>query len=80
MPVIDESKWMSGGHLGGQMQTTNWAVVNCTTPANYFHVLRRQVLAGPSDGVNRRGNGIYSNAISEAKVCSGQGFTRHDHL
>jgi 2-oxoglutarate dehydrogenase complex dehydrogenase (E1) component-like enzyme len=25
------------------MQTTNWQVVNCTTPANYFHVLRRQV-------------------------------------
>lgn len=45
MPAIDESKWMSGGHLGGQMQTTNWAVVNCTTPANYFHVLRRQVPA-----------------------------------
>jgi 2-oxoglutarate dehydrogenase E1 component len=22
----------------------NWQVVNCTTPANYFHVLRRQVL------------------------------------
>mmetsp|Transcript_20449 Transcript_20449/g.61577 ORF Transcript_20449/g.61577 Transcript_20449/m.61577 type:complete len:1082 (-) Transcript_20449:445-3690(-) len=43
MPAIDESKWMSGGHLGGQMQTTNWAVVNCTTPANYFHVLRRQI-------------------------------------
>lgn len=47
MPAIDESKWMSGGHLGGQMQTTNWAVVNCTTPANYFHVLRRQVLRAP---------------------------------
>jgi 2-oxoglutarate dehydrogenase E1 component len=43
MPVIDESKWMSGGHLGGQMQATNWAIVNCTTPANFFHVLRRQV-------------------------------------
>lgn len=43
MPVIDESKWMSGGHLGGQMQATNWAIVNCTTPANFFHVLRRQI-------------------------------------
>ena len=26
-----------------QIQMTNWQVVNCTTPANYFHVLRRQV-------------------------------------
>ncbi|KAL6074805.1 oxoglutarate dehydrogenase (succinyl-transferring) [Balamuthia mandrillaris] len=26
-----------------QIQRTNWQVVNCTTPANYFHVLRRQV-------------------------------------
>ena len=43
LPDIDESKWLSGAHLGSQMQTTNWAVVNCTTPANYFHVLRRQV-------------------------------------
>jgi 2-oxoglutarate dehydrogenase E1 component len=26
-----------------QLQHSNWCVVNCTTPANYFHVLRRQV-------------------------------------
>jgi len=26
-----------------QVQNSNWQVVNCTTPANYFHVLRRQV-------------------------------------
>jgi len=26
-----------------QIQESNWQVVNCTTPANYFHVLRRQV-------------------------------------
>lgn len=26
-----------------QIQHTNWQVVNCTTPANYFHVLRRQL-------------------------------------
>ena len=43
LPDIDYSKWNTGGHLGSQMQTTNWAIVNCTTPANYFHVLRRQV-------------------------------------
>jgi len=26
-----------------QIQKTNWQIVNCTTPANYFHVLRRQM-------------------------------------
>lgn len=26
-----------------QMQHANWCIVNCTTPANYFHVLRRQL-------------------------------------
>lgn len=26
-----------------QIQTCNWQVVNCTTPANYFHCLRRQI-------------------------------------
>jgi len=26
-----------------QIQQSNWQIVNCTTPANYFHVLRRQI-------------------------------------
>ena len=26
-----------------QIQERNWQIVNCTTPANYFHVLRRQI-------------------------------------
>jgi 2-oxoglutarate dehydrogenase E1 component len=26
-----------------QIQRCNWQVVNCTTPANYFHCLRRQI-------------------------------------
>uniref|UniRef100_A0A7S2R3E7 2-oxoglutarate dehydrogenase, mitochondrial n=1 Tax=Eucampia antarctica TaxID=49252 RepID=A0A7S2R3E7_9STRA len=26
-----------------QIQLCNWQVVNCTTPANYFHCLRRQI-------------------------------------
>ena len=26
-----------------QIQMCNWQVVNCSTPANYFHVLRRQL-------------------------------------
>ncbi len=43
MPSVDEASWFGGSHLGTQTQATNWQVVNCTTPANYFHVLRRQV-------------------------------------
>jgi|UniRef100_A0AC35EUT8 2-oxoglutarate dehydrogenase E1 component len=27
-----------------QLHDTNWIVANCTTPANFFHLLRRQVL------------------------------------
>jgi len=30
--------------LRKQIQQCNWQVVNVTTPANYFHVLRRQVI------------------------------------
>lgn len=26
-----------------QIQQANWQIVNCSTPANYFHVLRRQL-------------------------------------
>jgi hypothetical protein len=29
--------------LRKQIQQCNWQIVNVTTPANYFHVLRRQV-------------------------------------
>lgn len=27
-----------------QLYECNWIVVNCSTPANFFHVLRRQIL------------------------------------
>uniref|UniRef100_A0A8C9TMI7 2-oxoglutarate dehydrogenase complex component E1 n=1 Tax=Scleropages formosus TaxID=113540 RepID=A0A8C9TMI7_SCLFO len=30
--------------LEGWLYDCNWIVVNCSTPANYFHVLRRQIL------------------------------------
>lgn len=36
VPEMSEDKRM-------QIQLSNWQVVNCTTPANYFHVLRRQI-------------------------------------
>ena len=26
-----------------QLQEINWIIANCTTPANYFHILRRQL-------------------------------------
>ena len=26
-----------------QLHEANWQVVNCSTPANYFHILRRQI-------------------------------------
>jgi 2-oxoglutarate dehydrogenase E1 component len=29
-----------------QIKATNWVVANCTTPANYFHILRRQIHRG----------------------------------
>lgn len=25
-----------------QLQDANWIIMNCSTPANYFHALRRQ--------------------------------------
>ena len=43
LPNVDESQWFTGGHLGTQVQSANWQIVNCSTPANLFHVLRRQV-------------------------------------
>lgn len=36
MPPMGEGERM-------QIQMTNWQVVNCSTPANYYHVLRRQI-------------------------------------
>eukprot|EP00210_Caulerpa_lentillifera_P004773 g4557.t1 len=40
MPEIEESQWFNGGHLGSQIQDSNFQVVNCTTPVNYFHIHR----------------------------------------
>lgn len=35
------------GTLRKQIQECNWQVANVTTPANFFHLLRRQVGANP---------------------------------
>ncbi|KAG7462444.1 hypothetical protein MATL_G00184860 [Megalops atlanticus] len=35
---------VSGDFEVQQLYDCNWIVVNCSTPANYFHVLRRQIL------------------------------------
>ena len=48
VPPVNERDWFTGGHLGSQIQGTNWQIVNCTTPVNYFHVLRRQVRHPPA--------------------------------
>lgn len=34
----------SGDFEVQQLYDCNWIVVNCSTPANYCHVLRRQIL------------------------------------
>merc|ERR1711977_732665 len=39
----EECDFFEGRHLGTQIQRCNWQVVNCSTPANLFHLLRRQV-------------------------------------
>ena len=39
----ETQQFFEGRHLGTQVQNTNWQVVYPTTPAQYFHVLRRQV-------------------------------------
>ena len=52
LPDVDENKWFTGAHLGTQVQATNWQIVNCSTPANFFHVLRRQVGKCGSKDVN----------------------------
>jgi len=39
----EAKKFFEGRHLGTQVQNSNWQVVYPTTPAQYFHVLRRQV-------------------------------------
>ena len=36
-PMIDENYEMQ------QLHECNWIVANCTTPANHFHILRRQI-------------------------------------
>lgn len=42
-----------------QLYDCNWIVVNCSTPANFFHVLRRQILLPFRKPVSarRRGRG-----------------------
>uniref|UniRef100_A0A0N5B9H5 2-oxoglutarate dehydrogenase, mitochondrial n=1 Tax=Strongyloides papillosus TaxID=174720 RepID=A0A0N5B9H5_STREA len=41
---LDRVKFPFGEEFEGkQLNATNWIVANCTTPANFFHLLRRQV-------------------------------------
>lgn len=43
LPEMSTEDFMSGSHLGNQIQKSNMQITNVTTPANYFHLLRRQV-------------------------------------
>lgn len=54
-----------------QLYDCNWIVVNCSTPANYFHVLRRQILqpfrkpvSDTSDTIGARDNVHVTEQIS----------------
>uniref|UniRef100_A0A3Q2R2X4 2-oxoglutarate dehydrogenase complex component E1 n=1 Tax=Fundulus heteroclitus TaxID=8078 RepID=A0A3Q2R2X4_FUNHE len=40
----DDPDKLSGDFAVHQLHDCNWIVANCSTPANYFHVLRRQIL------------------------------------
>eukprot|EP00004_Rigifila_ramosa_P005116 TRINITY_DN1557_c0_g1_i1.p1 TRINITY_DN1557_c0_g1~~TRINITY_DN1557_c0_g1_i1.p1 ORF type:complete len:961 (-),score=180.18 TRINITY_DN1557_c0_g1_i1:10-2787(-) len=41
LAMSDEGAW--GPPSGDPHEEVNWQVVNCSTPANYFHLLRRQI-------------------------------------
>lgn len=68
MPAMDESQWFTGGHLGTQVQSANWQVVNVTTPANYFHVLRRQVCVCVGGGGPLRGGHMCRGGCSAVRL------------
>jgi 2-oxoglutarate dehydrogenase E1 component len=58
--IVPDSK---GGKESMQIQRSNWQIVNVTTPANYFHVLRRQVCRGL-----RKLLEIFSNVLSRVTI------------
>lgn len=41
---VSVSQVISDDFTVRQLYDCNWIVVNCSNPANYFHVLRRQIL------------------------------------
>jgi len=42
-----------------QLNKTNWIIANCSTPANYFHILRRQILLPFSQTFNHHDTQIF---------------------
>lgn len=44
LPIFCPCQKLSEDFAVSQLHDCNWIVVNCSTPANYFHVLRRQIL------------------------------------
>jgi 2-oxoglutarate dehydrogenase E1 component len=43
LQLCDEDDVMPKDNWDARCETVNWQVVNCTSAANYFHVLRRQM-------------------------------------
>ena len=47
-----------------QIQRCNWQVVNCSTPANLFHVMRRQVCMEEGEGGALASRSIWKCSVS----------------
>ena len=48
IPEVDESKWFSGGHLGGQIQKVNWQVwTHAPSPSVMLQNSRQNALPFP---------------------------------
>ncbi|KAI9297699.1 2-oxoglutarate dehydrogenase E1 component [Neoconidiobolus thromboides FSU 785] len=43
LQLTDEDPNTLPSSISRQHQDINWSIINCTTPANYFHALRRQI-------------------------------------
>ena len=55
MPKVDESKWFSGGHLGGHLQKLN-CQVGCHLHATLsFPCVDQQILGGGCESLNSYG-------------------------
>ena len=83
-PVVDESKWFTGGHLGGQIQQINWQVcahirLRVPTSPGRNILAQSSALYHPQAGANQVGTklGQYhmsssmSNSIYQTPLLAG---------